>query len=118
MTDTAEMEPDLENERDDLREELVILSGQLKKLGFDFTDTVSLFQNDTEPATTAKNQRLKRRIDSMKKRLDIFSKETAPPPPPSTPTFQPLHRRRASRQQNDDDDGVAVKEVLPRYGFK
>ena len=129
MTDEAEMEPDLDEERDNLRDELTILSGDLKKLGYDFTDTVRPLLIDTAPATAENNQRLKRRYDNMKGKLDNIRKQTAPPPPPSRPTFQPSHHQRASSQRNDDDDddddddhdhhdGVAVKEVLPRYGFK
>ena len=43
MADGAETEPDLDEERDKLRDELIILSGDLKKLGYDFTKTVDPF---------------------------------------------------------------------------
>ena len=57
MTDEAEMGPDLEYERDNLREggteELIIFFGNLKKLGFNFTlftKTVDPLLTDTAPA--------------------------------------------------------------------
>ena len=67
MSDTAQMESDnLEEERDALMDQLVVLSGDLKRFGYDFTNTVDSCLIDTAPATAAKNQLLKKRVDSWK----------------------------------------------------
>ena len=118
MTDEAEMELDLDEERDKLRDDLIILSGHLKNLGFDFTDTVRPLLIDTAPATAENNQRLKRRYDSRKEKLDNIRKDTAPPPPPpppppSRPAFPRQYGRAAPAPQQIADNG----ELLPRLGL-
>ena len=71
------MESNLEEERYDLRDQLIILSGDLKQIGYDFTENVRSFLIDTAPATAAKNQLLKKRVDSWKELLEKKTKEKA-----------------------------------------
>ena len=115
MTDEAEMELDLDEERDKLREDLIILSGDLKKFGYDFTDTVRPLLIDTAPATAETNRRLKRRYDSMKEKLDNIRKETAPPPPP--PSRPALPRQNGRAAPATQQQIAANGELLPRLGL-
>ena len=95
MSDTAQMESDdLEEERDALMDQLVVLSGDLKRFGYDFTKTVDSFLNDTAAATAANNQRLKRRVDSWKELLEKKTKEKAPPTSPPPPSQAVVKRPR------------------------
>ena len=115
MTDEAEMELDLDEERDKLRDDLIILSGYFKNLGFDFTKTIDPLLIDTAPATAETNRRLKRRYDSMKEKLDNIRKETAPPPPP--PSRPALPRQNGRAAPATQQQIAANGELLPRLGL-
>ena len=87
----------LEEQRDRLRDKLVFLSGKLKALGFDFTETVRLLLIDTAPATPEQNSRLTRRVERLQTGLDELQAEkktalVSAAAPSATPA--PRKRRR------------------------
>ena len=86
MAEAADLWLDLEEERDDLRQELQFVLTALKKLDYDFTDFNRRLLTDTSPATAATNSRIRRRVQNFQEKLnDIKKKETPPPPPPPPP---------------------------------
>ena len=83
----------LEDERDELKFELIVLQGDLKE-NFDFSMMSQPLLADTAPATIEINARLKRLVNRMKAQLDRLTKPDLNKP--TTPLLR--QRRRLWRQ--------------------
>ena len=89
----------LEDERDELRFELIVLQGHLIKDKFDLSRMIDPLLADTAPATIEINARLKRLVDRMKAQLDSLPKPDLNNLKPTTPSpAPPPQRGRILRQ--------------------
>ena len=77
--------PNLEDERNDLKFQLVVLQGSLLKHEFDFSKMLDPLLADTAPATIEINARLKRHVTRMTARLEDLDKQNQTTPSPATP---------------------------------
>ena len=75
MAEAADLWLDLEEERDDLRQELQFVLTALKKLDYDFTDFNRRLLTDTSPATAATNSSIRRRVQNLQEKLNDIKKK-------------------------------------------
>ena len=100
----------LQLREDNLRDDLTMLCGDLKKNGYDFTHTIRPLLTDAGPASHDLVQRLMARVKSLQERLRLIHER--PFPDVKRPAVNTETRTRTRRQACLAED----EEVLPRKG--
>ena len=94
----------LDDERDELKFELIVLKGHLIKDKFDFSSMIDPFLDATAPATIESNAKMKRLVARLQARLETLN--IPDPNQSSTPSPAPPPAARAGKR-------VALAPALP-----